>query len=299
MHNSTQIPSLTFNPPSEPGLSVELMTIAELRKRGGMESFGRPRRANFYRLIGVTSGQTQPMVDFTQYPMQGKHWLLVRPGQVLQYDFTQPWDGWMLAFRPESLSGGTRVVGVNELTLLQRIENFTNHWVLTDLQLNSMRRALKLLHSDSQLPVHRDTRNELMHHQLAALLLRMSIWQSDAAPQAPAATASLENFKRFRQLLEKDFSSFHQVQHYARQLGMSEKNLSRASLAAAGVNAKTYIALRLVLEAKRLLVHTTQPLQSIALGLGFEDAANFGKFFKRMSAATPGAFRLKQTDLRA
>lgn len=296
MTRSTKIPSLEFNPPKDPGLTIELLTIEELRKRGGTEGFLKPSRANFYRLIGINAGQTSPVVDFAQYHTQSKHWLLVRPGQVLQYDFMQAWSGWLLVFKPESLSNGARVTGVAELTLLQRIERLPNHWVLTAEQLRSMRRALKLIHSDSQLSTNSDTRNELMQHQLAALLLRLSIWQDAASAQAPAASAGLDHFKRFRQLLERDFLHAHLVKHYAQHLGMSEKNLSRASMVGAGVNAKAYIAQRLVLEAKRLLVHTTQPIQSIALALGFEDTANFGRFFKRVNAVTPAAFRLNQFD---
>jgi AraC-like DNA-binding protein len=236
------------------------------------------------------------VVDFTQYHAHSKHWLLVRPGQVLQYDFTQTWAGWLLVFRPESLFSGARVVGVTERTLLQRIERFPSHWVLADEQLHSMRRALTLIYSDSQLPANSDTRNELMQHQLAALLLRLSIWQDTASAQAPAASAGLAHFKRLRLLVERDFHHAHLVKYYAQHLGMSEKSLTRASMAGAGVNAKTYIAQRLVLEARRLLAHTTQTIQSIALELGFEDAANFNKFFRRFDAGTPGAFRLKQID---
>ena len=292
MRNSTNIQLLGFNPPNEPGLGIELLTIEELRKRGGAYGFSRPRRANFYRFITVTSGSTRPMVDFTPYPAQGKHWLLVRPGQVLQYDFSQTWSGWLLVFRPESLFNGARKSGVEELTLLQRMERLPNHGVLADEQSHIMRRTLKLIHADSHLAVRPETRNELMQFQLAGLLMRLSIWQDLASPQAPVVTSGLHHFKRFRQLLEQDFSHAHQVQHYAQHLGMSEKNLSRACMVGAGVSAKTYITQRVVLEAKRLLAHTNQPVQAIALELGFEDAANFGKFFKRVNASTPGAFRL-------
>jgi AraC-like DNA-binding protein len=294
MTSSIKIPSLGFNPPKDPGLNIELLTIEELKKRGSTEGLLKTNRANFYRLIGINAGQTSPVVDFTRYHAQSKHWLLVRPGQVLQYDFVQAWAGWLLVFKPESLFSGARMAGVTELTLLQRVERFPNHWVLTDEQLRSMRRALKLIHSDSQLPANSDTRNELMQHQLAALLLRLSIWQDAASAQAPAASVGLDHFKRFRQLLERDFHHAHLVKHYAQHLGMGEKNLSRASMAGSGVNAKTYIAQRLVLEAKRLLAHTTLPIQGIALELGFEDTANFVRFFKRVGDCTPGEFRLSQ-----
>jgi AraC-like DNA-binding protein len=57
-----------------------------------------------------------------------------------------------------------------------------------------------------------------------------------------------------------------------------------------------WVNIQSALTAWRLLAHTTQTIQSIALELDFEDAANFNQFFKRLEAGTPGAFRLKQID---
>lgn len=53
---------------------------------------------------------------------------------------------------------------------------------------------------------------------------------------------------------------------------------------------------RLVLEAKRLLVHTTDPVGVIARQLGFAEPTNFVKFFRRETGTTPGAFRTRHLD---
>jgi len=58
-----------------------------------------------------------------------------------------------------------------------------------------------------------------------------------------------------------------------------------------GVGAKTFIASRLALEAKRLLVHTEMPISAIAHQLGFDEATNFTKFFRSIEGCTPGDFR--------
>ncbi|MBV5345054.1 MAG: AraC family transcriptional regulator, partial [Rhodoferax sp.] len=58
--------------------------------------------------------------------------------------------------------------------------------------------------------------------------------------------------------MNADFATQHQVQHYARALGMSEKTLSRVCVTATGLPAKAAINQRLVLEAKRLLAHTSR-----------------------------------------
>ena len=70
-----------------------------------------------------------------------------------------------------------------------------------------------------------------------------------------------------------------------------EKALSRMCIAAVGVPAKVVINQRLILEAKRLLAHTTLPVQSIGSALGFDEATNFVKFFRKATGTTPLTFR--------
>jgi len=72
---------------------------------------------------------------------------------------------------------------------------------------------------------------------------------------------------------------------------MSEKTLSRLCVTATGVPAKAVINQRLTLEAKRLLAHTTLAVQVIGRDLGFEEATNFVKFFRKEAGMTPLAFR--------
>lgn len=60
------------------------------------------------------------------------------------------------------------------------------------------------------------------------------------------------------------------------------------------MTAKAIIAARINLEAKRLLVHTSLPVGTIAEQLGFDEPTNFGKFFKREAGCTPAAFRRAQ-----
>ena len=78
------------------------------------------------------------------------------------------------------------------------------------------------------------------------------------------------------------------------QLGCSVKSLNRAALEVAGISAKKLLVARVVLEAKRLLAHTTLPVAAIGDQLGFDEATNFVKFFRRETGSTPGAFRTQR-----
>jgi AraC-like DNA-binding protein len=53
---------------------------------------------------------------------------------------------------------------------------------------------------------------------------------------------------------------------------------------------------RIVLEAKRLLAHSLSPVAAIGEALGFDEATNFVKFFRRETGLTPGAFRARHSS---
>jgi len=292
MEKSTPtIKRLQFKHSEDDKLDCELLTIDDLRTRIPRADYNRCTRADFFRLIAVTAGTTRPMVDFASLQASAKHWLLVRPGQSLRYDFSGKWTGWMVIFRPESLSNNQRTNARDELDLLARIENMPVLWQLDAKQSEHAHLALNVMHHDylqSALPLER---NALVRFQLAGMLLRLSLWRNQKATAQTSDMAALTNFKRFRQMLEKDLARQHQVQHYAKNLGLSERTLNRASMAGAGVSAKGLIARRLCLEAKRLLTHTVYPVQTVAFDLGFDEATNFVKFFKRVEGLTPTEFR--------
>ena len=149
-----------------------------------------------------------------------------------------------------------------------------------------------------------DQRNALNGDLLAALVDAMKQARDDddvravvltgAGDKVFCAGADLGGFAAETPLVEKHFAAWHQLPRYAQQLGCSEKSLVRASLEAAGVTPKAFISARIVLEAKRLLAHTTWPVARIAQSLGYSDLANFAKFFKREAGCTPTEFRSRQ-----
>ena len=49
-----------------------------------------------------------------------------------------------------------------------------------------------------------------------------------------------------------------------------------------------------MLEAKRLLAYSNMTIKEVAFALGFEEATNFNKFFRKHAKITPNCFRIKQ-----
>ena len=298
MNKSQSITKVGFKPPADQHLVVEAMSIAELKKRAPADHFKKLQRADFYRLIGVARGHTTVMVDFADHAAHAKDWLLVRPGQVMRYDFSTDWAGWLLVFQPEGLFNFGRNFQTNEARLSQQLDDLACMHALDARQHEWITKSVGQMLQDSGLKLDASLRNELLRLQLASTLLRLSVWQQSRFGPALHRASTALDFKRFQQQIEADFAMQHQAQYYASALCMSDKSLGRLCLAATGVSAKSWISQRVCLEAKRLLAHTSMTVQSIGYTLGFEDASNFVKFFRKQAGLTPLSFRQDNSSIR-
>jgi AraC family transcriptional activator of pobA len=95
----------------------------------------------------------------------------------------------------------------------------------------------------------------------------------------------------FRDLLEIHFKSNKQVTFYSSMLSVTERRLNQATFKTLGKTVKQVIDERIVLEAKRLLVHTNCSIKEIGFTLGFEEPTNFIKYFRKHTYSTPVEFR--------
>lgn len=292
MKTST-IKRLGYLPRATYPLDLEAFTMSELRERDRSEEVRATHQYEFHTLVCVTQGTCTQVIDFEPIRCAPGSLLAIRPGQAHNYGRSGDWDGWNVLFRPEfvlPVSGATRSlqIGVD-------LPRLPKHMVLDSRQLRTVTRSIEQMHADARLEAPPDDVNALLRHQLHALLFRLSILHGRQQAQEPVMSPALQRFRRFEQLVEERFAQWHQVADYAGRLAYTEKSLARAVTAAAGTTAKAFITARIVLEAKRLLVHTHLSVATIAEQLGFDEATNFGKFFRREVGSTPAEFRRQQT----
>ncbi|HHG86644.1 MAG TPA: helix-turn-helix domain-containing protein, partial [Bacteroidetes bacterium] len=100
-------------------------------------------------------------------------------------------------------------------------------------------------------------------------------------------------FLNFRISLEEQFMHLHQVKDYASLLAITEKHLNELCKKSTGKTASELIYDRIVLEAKRLLMHSSMNNKEVAYQLSFDDPSHFSKFFKRKVGISPSGFRKK------
>ncbi len=260
------------------------MTLEQLWTTAPPGVLSKPLRPTFHSLLLVTSGEMTHAVDFVQYRLRRGSSLWVRPGQVQLFGDDRP-TGDLIVFQTDFLIPGTLAAAVAN----DRHRNFVDKSsAVASSSVDRPRRVLRREYAD----VARERRptgaqTETLRHLLSALILSLGLPDGDRAQ--PAALDA-----RFRDLLDRDFANAHNVDHYAHQLGYSTRTLERATRAASEESPKQAINRRIVLEARRLLAHTDQPIGILARELGFRDPANFSSFFTQESGETPTSFRNRQ-----
>lgn len=296
------VTAVQFHAPPNYALDVELYPVAELRRRVGDAEARGLERIDFHCLIYLTAGRYAHMVDFETQSLAPGSLLSLQPGQVHRFGDLAGCDGWLLVFRSELLparagaeAGAPLGTGaaVDELAALQRAEEQRTHLRLCTTSRQAVTEAFERMAADARRPASRAL-NALLRSQVQSLLLRLQLEAEPSDADHRVEPAVLQRYRRYRAAVERHFVSWHGVAPYARQLGCSEKSLTRAALLVTDRSAKAVLTERLVLEAKRRLAHTLLPVATVGDQLGFAEATNFVKFFRREAGLTPGAFRAGQ-----
>ncbi|MDU8924622.1 AraC family transcriptional regulator [Pasteurellaceae bacterium LIM206] len=246
-----------------------------------------PYRLPFYAVVLAMSGGMLFELDFTDHHIGAGELLLLPPNKVLKLKSSSDWEAMVLRFTPEILSP----TGINphDDKLFADIKRLPLKLSITPAQQTDLAMLMQQIKGWQNTLEPSPEQQNLLRYQLYSLLNLLVIFGQEQLIRTESKR--IKRFRRFENLLENLFTRQHRLADYARQLACTERSLTLASLEVTGFPAKTIISDRLALEAKRLLVYTTSPIAQIADQLGFDDVANFSRFFKKRTGETPLKFR--------
>jgi AraC family transcriptional activator of pobA len=102
--------------------------------------------------------------------------------------------------------------------------------------------------------------------------------------------------KSFKSALEKTFLTVKSPGEYAKSLNISTSYLNECIKTVTGQSVSHHIQQRVILEAKRMLYHSSKSIKEIAGELGYDDYSYFTRVFVNVTAMTPLAFRNKNRE---
>lgn len=245
-----------------------------------------PHRKDFYFLCLVRNGSSRHWVDFVPYTLHPNTFYFSSPQQVQVKEKTEPMDGIILSFTEEYLQLEENQ-SLRRLPIIQNPDN-AHELNLTSDNMQFLEDVLgKML---VEFNTERSWRNGMLQSYVNILLIYLSrLYTEQFQPDHVSPDRAL--LKRFRTYIDSHYSTLHQVADYADLMNLTPGHLNDRIKQQSGKTAIEHVHERLMLEAKRRLLHTDCSAKEIAWQLGFEDVAYFHRFFKRLAGATPATFR--------
>lgn len=134
---------------------------------------------------------------------------------------------------------------------------------------------------------------EMIRTYLKQLLIRsVRLWKGQHLERSIVEqNNSLDFFRKFTLLVDAHYKEKHTVADYADVLAMAPKTVTHKFKRLNLPQPNEIIKNRIILEAKRLLVHTSMTAKEIAYELGYEDPAYFSRQFLVKTGQSPSGYR--------
>ncbi|MGH1516431.1 AraC family transcriptional regulator [Chryseobacterium sp. JK1] len=246
------------------------------------EEVERSHRDSGYTFIIQEEGTTSIEIDFQTYDLQASSIIFIHPDQVHRLiAFNQALiSTWIVTkenLRPEHLNLLEDLVPITPLTLDETSQSLLSEAFHLCMRI-SERKSTQLYHT-----VLKESCNTLV-----TLFASQYVSQNKSA----GLHSRFEIItKEFRNVLEANFRKTSSPSEYASFLHISTSYLNECVKATTGKSVTFHIQQRIILEAKRMLFHSSKSVKEIAGDLGYDDYSYFIRLFVKVAGLTPAAFR--------
>ena len=247
-----------------------------------------PHRHGFYLSVLFTRGNGIHEVDFQTFDIRPGYIFLLSPGQVHHWKVSEDTVGYIIFHKKEFYDLNFTY---------ERIDHFPFFGSSQNAPLIQLRKdQATALTVQFQLIFDEYKSKALMHFQKICSMLNV-LYIDLTRIYLPEKTANkhreiqLAHIRRLNALIDNNFKDIKAPANYAKDMFMSEKNLNMICKIILNKTVSMVITDRLILEAKRMLIHTNMNVVQISLDLGYMDNSYFSRVFKKATGETPLEFR--------
>ena len=253
----------------------------------------KPHSHNFYLCVLFTEGIGKHEIDFNSYQVNPGKVFFLKPGQTHSWQFDTKPEGFIFFHSQEFY----------EIKFLDHtLHSFPFYYSNQNppfLELSPLKMdVLKLKFEE----VYAEYQQQNLLRELKIINLINSIYidltrayTADVNLEKLVSTSYSMILENLENLIHQHFYKEKLPKFYSDQLNITTKHLNRVVKKALNKTTSQLISERIILESKRLIIHSGNNLAAIAETLQFSDYAYFSRFFKSKTGFTPMDFRKKYT----
>ncbi|MDO7174172.1 AraC family transcriptional regulator [Mariniflexile sp. AS56] len=253
--------------------------------------FDKPHRHNFFLCVLFTAGTGTHDIDFNSYPIKPGSVFFLTPGQTHFWKFDTAPQGYIFFHTPDFYELHFSKSKLEQFPFYYVHKNSPNLELSSEVMQHS---ALKFKEINQEFHQNLPYKKQ----KIASLINTVYI---DLARQYTAihidvnntSVTYLETLRVLEKVIETHYKTEKSAQFYANALHVSPKHLNRIIKTILGKTTTHLITERVILEAKRYIVHSGNALSNISEILGYSDYAYFSKVFKLKTGLTPLGFKKK------
>lgn len=243
-----------------------------------------------YYIIGlVESGMGCCIIDFNEITINQSDLFLIQPRQVHRFIGSKDAVGWIL-FADSSF------VGCEAKRIFDKFRLFASSVRTNKRRMNELKQIASIL---------KDRINNITDELAKATVRKLAETyinivaesvQEIGLQQVRYNHRHIEFILSFFHLLTEHIAISRSPSYYASLLHISPVYLNEIVKEVTGISTTSYIKNELILQAKRLLVHTDLAIKEISNRLGIDDYSYFSRIFTQTTGISPSMFRQKNLE---
>ncbi len=251
--------------------------------------FDKPHRHDFFLCVLFSKGSGTHEIDFNTYQIKPGSVYFLRPGQTHYWKFDNQPEGYIF-FHTQNFY---------ELHFSKsKLEQFPYYYSYKNtptlhLDLNETKRLESIFRNindeyHKRLPYKKQKIACLINTAYIDLARHYNVFEST---KSIISVTYIDTLRSLERTIDIHYKTEKSAKFYADKLNITPKHLNRIVKATLGKTTTDLITERVILESKRLIVHSNNTLSAISEILGYQDYAYFSKVFKQKTEVTPLEFK--------
>ncbi len=285
------IPDISFEKNFLNSIEFEITSLNSFfAKKNDILSFiKKPHKVSFFHIMYITHGEGIHCIDFEPYKYYPGSVIFIAKDQVHAFNINPDLEGYLILFTEEFLLKNS--LSFNCLSFARLYNYYLYKPIIHASEINNI--SLEPIFDEiffEYKNLDDYCKEDLICTMVKLLLLKIEQNKKEVINNSDN-TEWISKVKKFKDLIEMDYTKSRNVSYYSNKMNISYKHLNDICKSISGMTAKTFIDNFIVLEIKRQLITTNLSIKTLTYQFGFDEPTNLVKYFKKNTNLTPSQFQ--------